>query len=71
MLRLMRDGDLRASSAMGAVSAASSVRGKKLRVELLIYLHHLLVAETAAGGELGDRFKRDSEQSLTLSSQLG
>ena len=57
MLRLIRDGDLRPSSAMGAVSAARSVRGKELRVELLVYLHHLLAGEAAAGGEFGDRFE--------------
>ena len=51
MLRLIRDGDLRPSSAMGAVSAARLVRGKKVRFELLVYLHHLLAGEAAAGGE--------------------
>jgi len=57
MLRLIRDGDLRPSSAMGAVSAARLVRGKKVRFELLVYLHHLLAGEAAAGGEFGDRFE--------------
>ena len=42
---------------MGAVSAASSVRGKELRVELLVYLHHLLAGEAAVGSEVGDRFE--------------
>jgi hypothetical protein len=42
---------------MGAVSAARLVRGKEVRVELLVYLHHLLTGEAAAGGEFGDRFE--------------
>src|SRR5438128_7596109 len=37
--------------------ACSSVRRKEVRVELLIYLHHLLAGEAAAGGEFGDRFE--------------
>ena len=57
MLRLLRDGDLRPSSAMGAVSAARLVRGKEVRVELLVYLHHLLAGEAAVSGEFGDRFE--------------
>jgi hypothetical protein len=39
------------------VSAASSVRGKKLRVELFVYLCDLLTGEAAGGGEVGDRFE--------------
>src|SRR5258705_12858250 len=33
------------------------VRGKDLRVELLVYLHHLLAGEAAAGCEFADRFE--------------
>ena len=39
-----------------AVSAASSVRGREVRVELLVYLHHLLASESVAGREFGNRF---------------
>jgi hypothetical protein len=35
----------------------SSVPSRKVRVELLADLHHLLAGEAAAGGELGDRFE--------------
>jgi hypothetical protein len=41
----------------GAASADSLVRGKKLRVELLVYLCHFLTGEAAGGGEIGDRFE--------------
>jgi len=54
MLRLPR---VAPGSAMGAVSAASSVSRKELRVELLVYLHHLLAGEAAVGSEVGDRFE--------------
>jgi len=57
MLRLIRDGGLPPQVRWGAVSADSSVRGKELRVELLVYLHHLLAGEAAVGGEFGDRFE--------------
>jgi len=40
-----------------AVSAASSVRGREVRVELLVYLHHLLASESVAGREFGNRFE--------------
>ena len=33
------------------------MRGKELRVELLVYLHHLLASETATGAQFGDRFE--------------
>ena len=33
------------------------MRGKELRVELLVYLCHFLTGEAAAGGEIGDRFE--------------
>src|SRR5580765_2908064 len=54
MLRLPR---VAPGSAMGAVSAASSVSRKELRVELLVYLHHLLTGEATVGSEVGDRFE--------------
>jgi hypothetical protein len=37
--------------------ACRSVRGKKLRIELLVYLHHLLASETATGAQFGDRLE--------------
>ena len=33
------------------------MRGKELRVELLVYLHHLLGSEAAGGAKVGDRFE--------------
>ena len=33
------------------------MRGKELRVELLVYLHHLFACETATGAQFGDRFE--------------
>src|SRR5215510_14531036 len=38
-------------------SACGSVRRRKVRVELLAYLHHLLAGETVAGSESGDFFE--------------
>src|SRR5262245_24785698 len=37
--------------------AWGSMRGRKVRVELLADLHRLFVGEAAAGGEFGDRFE--------------
>ena len=41
---------------MAAVRAARLVRPREVRVELLVYLHHLL-GEVTAGSEFGDRFE--------------
>lgn len=43
--------------APGSFPPSGSVRGQEVRVELLVYLHHLLAGEAPAGGEFRDSFE--------------